>query len=65
MDDQALKEDSGYLLHNHGLLRLREQVKEHATEVVRMIVGVAQLIRDRIQHVVATLRIQPADQNLE
>ena len=52
------------LLHDNRLLGLQEQVKQHTAEVVRVVVGVAQLIGNRVQDVVAPFFVQARHKNL-
>ena len=49
VDNEPLEEDSGDLLLDGLGVGLGEQVEEAAGEVVRVRVGVAQLVRDAVQ----------------
>lgn len=63
--DEPLQENSSDLLLHNLLCSLCKEVKQHTREVVRVVVGVAQLVGDCIKKQVATLRVQVNDQSLE
>mmetsp|Transcript_1979 Transcript_1979/g.8732 ORF Transcript_1979/g.8732 Transcript_1979/m.8732 type:complete len:506 (-) Transcript_1979:5199-6716(-) len=56
--DQALQQDAGDLLLHRVRRRAAEQLQHDAGEVVGVAVRVAQLVGDRVQHVVAPSRVQ-------
>lgn len=58
VNDEPLQQDAGDLLLHHLRLGLGEQVEQHAAEVVRVLVGVPELVRHRVQEEVATLGVQ-------
>ena len=58
VDDEPFEEDSRDLLLDHFRLSLGEQVQQHAAEVVSVLVGVAELVRHRVQEKVPPLRVQ-------
>mmetsp|Transcript_67949 Transcript_67949/g.221180 ORF Transcript_67949/g.221180 Transcript_67949/m.221180 type:complete len:462 (-) Transcript_67949:3433-4818(-) len=58
VDDQALQQHPGDLLANHLIRRVCEQVEQHATEVVRVRVRVAQVVGDGAQEQVPPLIVQ-------
>lgn len=58
MHDEPLEQDAGDLLLDHLRLRLREQVEQHAAEVVRVLVGVPQLVGHGVQEEVTALGVQ-------
>eukprot|EP00976_Prorocentrum_cordatum_P040762 827877-Prorocentrum_minimum.AAC.2 len=65
VDDEALQQHARDLLLDNLVLRLREQEQQHAREVVRVVVRVAQLVRHRVEQQVAPLRVQLRHQPLE
>lgn len=58
MNDKPFQQDARDLLLNHLRLRLGKQVEQHAAEVVRVLVRVAQLVRHRVEEEVSPLWIQ-------
>mmetsp|Transcript_65769 Transcript_65769/g.143570 ORF Transcript_65769/g.143570 Transcript_65769/m.143570 type:complete len:807 (-) Transcript_65769:493-2913(-) len=58
VDNEALDQHASDLLLNHILVRLREEEQEHAAEVVRVRVGVPQLVGEGVQEVVPPLGVQ-------
>ena len=58
MHDEPLQQDARDLLLDHLRLRLGEQVKQHAAEVVRVLVGVPELVRHGVQEEVAPLGVE-------
>lgn len=56
--DEPLEQDPGDLLLNHLRLRLGEQIEQHAAEVVRVLVGVPELVRDSVEEEVSTLGVE-------
>lgn len=58
MHDEPLEQDSRNLLLNHLRLGLREEIKQHAAEVVRVLVGVAELVGHRVEEEVPPLGVQ-------
>lgn len=56
--DQPLQKDAGDLLLHHLRLRLGEQVQQYTAEVVRVLVGVAQLIRHCVEEEIPPLGVQ-------
>lgn len=58
VDDEPFQEDSRDLLLNHLRMGLREQVEQHAAEVVRVLVGVAELVRHCVEEKVPPLGVQ-------
>lgn len=58
VDDEPFEEDSRDLLLNHLRMGFREQVEQHAAEVVRVLVGVAELVRHRVEEKVPPLGVQ-------
>lgn len=65
MNNQTLQQHSRDLLHNDRLLRLQKEVKQNATEVVRVVIRVAKLVCNGVQHIVASLAIQASKQHLK
>ena len=63
--DQPLQEDARDLLLDGLGVGLGEEVEQRAGEVVRVRVGVAQLVGDAVEEVVAALRLQVDRQVLE
>lgn len=58
MHDEPLEQDAGDLLLNHLRLRLCEQIQQHAAEVVRVLVGVPELVRDGVEEGVPSLGVE-------
>lgn len=56
--NEPLQQDARYLLLDHLRLSLGEQVEQHAAEVVRVLVGVPELVRHRVQEEVAPLGVE-------
>lgn len=56
--DQPLEQHSGYLLLDGLGVGLGEQIEQGAAEVVRVAVGIAQLIGDRVEKQIAALRVE-------
>ena len=56
--DEPLQQDARDLLLDHLRLRLGEQVQQHAAEVVRVLVGVPELVRHGVQEEVAPLGVE-------
>ncbi len=56
--DEPLQQDARDLLLDHLRLRLGEQVEQHAAEVVRVLVGVPELVCHRVQEEVAPLGVE-------
>merc|ERR1719454_1422948 len=58
MNDQTLQEDASDLFLDGSVLRLREEIEEHAREVVRVCVRVTQMVRDRRDEEIPPLRVK-------
>ena len=58
VDDEPFEQDSRDLLLHHLRLGLREEVEKHAAEVVGVLVGVAELVRHRVEEKVPSLWVQ-------
>ena len=56
--DEPLEQDASDLLLDHLRLGLGEQVQQHAAEVVRVLVGVPELVRHRVEEEVAALGVE-------
>lgn len=56
--DEPLEQDAGDLLLDHLRLGLREQVEQHAAEVVRVLVGVPELVGHGVEEEVPPLRVE-------
>ena len=63
--DEALEQDAGDLLLNRLDVRLGEEIEQRAGEVVRVRVGITQLIRDRVEEQVSAFRVQIHGEVLE
>ena len=63
--NQPLQQHSCHLLLDNLLTGLREEVEQHAGEVVGVVVGVAQLVGDGIEEEVAPFVVQILDEVLE
>lgn len=63
--DKPLEQDAGDLLLHHLRLRFGEEVQQDATKVVRVLVGVAELVGHRIEEEVPPLGVELVRQLLE
>eukprot|EP00047_Mylnosiga_fluctuans_P016996 m.58000 g.58000 ORF g.58000 m.58000 type:complete len:508 (-) comp6866_c1_seq1:1785-3308(-) len=63
--DQALKQHARNLLLDDLLRGLRKKAEHNAAEVVRVAVGEAQLVRDRVEEHIAALGVEIRDELLE
>lgn len=63
--DQSFQKYASDLLLNCLRVGLGKQMQHRTAEVVRVAVGIAQLVRNRIQEQIATLRIQVNSKILE
>lgn len=58
MHDEPLEQDARDLLLDDLVLRLCEQIQQHAAEVVCVLVRVAKLVGHGVEEEVSALRIQ-------
>lgn len=58
MHDESLQQDASDLLLDHFRLSLGEQVQKNAAEVVRVLVGVPELVCYGVQEEVPPFRVQ-------
>ena len=65
VNDESLHQHASDLLLDNFLRGLLEQEEEHAAVVVRVAVRIAQLVRNRVEEQVATLRIEIDRQETE
>lgn len=58
MHDETLQQDAGDLLLYHLRLGLGEQVQQNAAEIVRMLVGVPELVGDGVEEEVSPFGVK-------